>query len=304
MCNSVTVITPFYRGNKFIPQLLGCIEKNVNVVNEKENKHFIVNLLIINDSPDVKVIIPPIKYSFNIKIINQEKNMGIHQARVTGLLNTDAEFVLFLDQDDVILDNFLIDQIENIGTNDIIVANAYIENNNYTMKKLYRSNYEFGKVLNKEFYLKSHNMIVSPGQCLIKRKAIPKEWCINIIKNNGSDDLYLWLLLLSLACKFKINDKCLYIHKYTGDNLSVERDRMATSSCEIGQILSGNVKSAISKRDINVLIKSREFGLKQSHTKGIRKILLYIKNIDIVIPRVIWKILTIMSLWGSRRNNE
>lgn len=38
--------------------------------------------------------------------------------------------------------------------------------------------------------------ITSPGHCLIRKTSIPQLWKENILKNNGSDDLLLWLLML------------------------------------------------------------------------------------------------------------
>ena len=55
---------------------------------------------------------------------------------------------------------------------------------------------------NLTFYLKSHNIIKSPGQCLIKRQCIPVEWQRYIMKTNGADDLFLWILLLEKSYKF------------------------------------------------------------------------------------------------------
>ena len=36
------------------------------------------------------------------------------------------------------------------------------------------------------------------------------------MRTNGSDDLFLWILLFEKSYQFVINDEILYTHKYTG----------------------------------------------------------------------------------------
>ncbi len=52
-------------------------------------------------------------------------------------------------------------------------------------------------------YIFGHNRIVSPGHCMIKKTSIPIEWKQNIMEVNGSDDLFLWILMFSKGSIFK-----------------------------------------------------------------------------------------------------
>ena len=70
-------------------------------------------------------------------------------------------------------------------------------------------------------YIFGHNRIVSPGHCMIKKTSIPIEWKQNIMEVNGSDDLFLWILMFSKGSIFKADSKPVYIHKNTGENLSL-----------------------------------------------------------------------------------
>lgn len=44
-------------------------------------------------------------------------------------------------------------------------------------------------------YLYGTDMIFSPGQCLIRKAVIPRDWCKRRLTVNGCDDFLLWLLM-------------------------------------------------------------------------------------------------------------
>lgn len=291
MKTKIAVITPFYKGNQYVSQLVACIETNTKKLDPEK---YDVELIIVNDSPDVAVQVPEGDYKCKVSVVNHEKNGGIHRARVTGLSNTAADYILFLDQDDVVDDCFLLNQLAAIGQSDVIVANAWIEYAPGKKKKLYGSKYEFNKVKNKEFYLRSHNMIVSPGQCLIKRNSIPSEWCEKIMTNNGSDDLFLWLLMFSENKKFGLNNDILYTHRYTGANLSADGAKMNDSSLTITDIVDVN-NTSLSPRDYKILKRARQFGKDFRNKKGAAKLVCLLSNLDMIVMRAWWKALTVIS---------
>ena len=86
-------------------------------------------------------------------------------------------------------------------------------------------------------YLKAANQIVSPGQALLRKSAIPQAWLDYPMLSNGADDLYLWLLYLARGTKFVINPQKLYTHKQVGDNLSNSLEAMCRSDAEMCSLL-------------------------------------------------------------------
>lgn len=234
----ISVITPFYRGNKYIEQLFCVINKNYQKLRETFSNAKI-ELIIVNDSPEVEIEQPTTKVEFEYKVIKHKKNSGIHQARVTGLSYCTGDYVLFLDQDDVLKDNAIVSQMRTIIKNkaDLVICNAYMEKADGSFYALYSKKTDFNRINDKQFYLKSHNVIKSPGQCLIKTSCIPEEWTQYIMRTNGSDDLFLWILLFEKSYQFVINNEILYTHKYTGENLSESEVKMGTSSLEIVDFL-------------------------------------------------------------------
>jgi len=283
----VTVITPFYKGNCFLKNLSEMVFKNAQNLKakfpESELEH-----IIVNDCPESELDVSLLSAGANTKVINHEKNGGIHAARVTGLKNSDGEIILFLDQDDVITDDAVVSQLEKMGDADVIVSNAYLENADKSLTKLYPTKYRFNKVKKLEIYTKTHNQIVSPGHCLIKRDAIPAEWIDNVMSINGADDLFLWVLMLSKNCRFVLNDEIVYTHKHTGANLSSEGVKMSVSTLEIIDFLKRT--PYVSKKCVSDLERSRKMQIKIAQSGKIKKLLTAAFYPDIILPAVFWKV--------------
>lgn len=285
--SGISVITPLYCGNKYLSGLHRMINNNVESL-RKSNINIPVQFIVVNDSPWEKINEKAQYSSFEYNVVKYPENKGIHGARVSGLSKATGEYILFLDQDDEITDDCLLHHYLNIGDSDIDVGNAWIEQPNSKKKLLYNNNFQFKKVTMIKVYAKSYNQIVSPGQCLIKKTSIPEEWKHFKIKTNGSDDLMLWIILLDRNAKFSISKKPLYIHKYTGNNLSQDSLKMDVSSIE-----ASNYLRKINGMDASVIRsikKSRTFNLLWSKSTGIEKVILIIKNIDNIISRAIWKL--------------
>ena len=165
---------------------------------------------------------------FDIFFYNNHENIGIHGTRVKGLEYSTGNIIFFLDQDDQIEDNYLISQYKALKNNDVVVCNGYQKCGNKKYE-IYESRYHMSKAIKLSTY-RMWNEIVSPGQCLIRKEVIPQYWKNKIIKNNGSDDYFLWILLLCNNCKFVLNNYKLYYHCLTENNFSKNIDKMIESN--------------------------------------------------------------------------
>lgn len=216
----ISVITPFYDGNKYMQDYVSCMEKNKANLEKKGHE---LEVILVNDSP-WKTLVASENDNQYIKVITNEKNSGIHKSRCNGLAEASGDYIMFLDQDDLLEEDGLarlVDSTTN-GT-DIIIANANLEQPDGSKLLWYRTAYHWDLVWNLKTYLEIGIQIISPGQCLIKREAIPDFWKDNIVRVNGADDYYLWLLMMANGKTYTVyKGNPAYIHKYTGQNISAD----------------------------------------------------------------------------------
>lgn len=242
----ISIIIPFFNGNQYINRTLRCIYNSIAYA-----KILKVEVIIVNDSPDVKLVLS--KYNlFNITVISNEVNKGIHYSRVIGIKASKGKYILMLDQDDLITKTALLSQYNKINNFDMIISNGFDENPN-NFGKIYRSPRHQNASLEERYYYYVGCMIVSPGQCLIKKKAIPTEWLESIIKHNGTDDLLLWILMMNNNKKISVNYDETYIHSYTGENVSSNFEAMKESAIETIHYLKHN--GIVSKKYETIFMK-------------------------------------------------
>lgn len=222
----ISVITPFYEGDSYMEKYVASIEKNRKNLDEAGHT---LEVILVNDSPWKKLEALPVNNQY-INVITNAENKGIHYSRVAGLEKASGDFVMFLDQDDLLEDDALVKMCNLLSSNsvDMVIANAKLEQSDGTYLSWYRTDAHWRRVWDLNTYLKVGIQIISPGQCLIKKDAIPQFWKDNLVRENGADDYYLWLLMLATQKKATTIKEPLYIHKYTGANISA--DTSATDS--------------------------------------------------------------------------
>ena len=262
----ISVIIPIYKGKKYIAGLTSIFKNNL----KKLKGDFSLEVIFVNDYPeeDLTLTIDDAKEHFSdgrmeLRCINNTVNCGIHLSRIKGIKESVGEYVFMLDQDDKIREDYLSSQLACIGNADLVVANGITE-----LPAGNRQLYKFGimqETVKSAWFNSVFNCrITSPGQCLIRKTAIPKEWLDNPVKNNGSDDYMLWLMMLSKGVKISLNRKPVYIHCYTGNNTSLDNGLINKSVREVLRI--GRETKSIKKRYIKLIEKRlmHETGEKRS----------------------------------------
>lgn len=222
----ISVITPFYRGNAYMERLVSCIRRAAEAAPALE-----VELILVNDSPGCPIeLSPDWVRGFSVQILDNPQNLGIHGTRLNGLSHARGTFVLFLDQDDVIDPQIFASQYALSEDCDVVLGNGYNEN---AGAPIYASLAHQRAATILRYYYAVGCMIVSPGQCLIRREAIPRAWRERCLRHNGADDLFLWLLMLHDGCRWAFNPQNLYTHVDTGGNLSANLEKMIRSCQEV-----------------------------------------------------------------------
>lgn len=229
---TVSVITPYYYGDKYLKKLCDMIEINHTNASQVVKIEFV----IVNDSPEEKVNMQIMKnYKFEYQIINNEVNSGIQQARINGLKKAKGDYIMFLDQDDEISDNCIISQYSKIKGNDVIISNGYFKKNGKLQPMYHNRNEHRNATILKKY--KYEAQIISPGLCLIKKDAIPQYWCDNILANLGTDDYFLWIIMLYKEKKFTINQEKLFYYNLSDNNYSKNKERMKKSALEACKLI-------------------------------------------------------------------
>ncbi len=232
----ISVITPFYKGNMHMEQLFGCIRRNAAAA-----QGIGIELVLVNDSPDTAIVYDESWVEgFSLQIVNNPVNVGIQRSRINGLKYANGTFVVMLDQDDLLTDTALASQYRFCADADVVVGNGINENRDRT-RPIYHSLAHQRQAAFPRFYYTVGCLIVSPGQCLIRKDKIPSVWKEKCIDCNGSDDYYLWLLMQG-EYRWAVNPAVLYTHVDTGENLSIDIDRMIRSSLEVIDLLKQDNK--------------------------------------------------------------
>lgn len=226
---TVSIIVPIYRGKKYIPDLIVQAERNA------ENSLCKLELLLVNDDPEVPLTEIRHSDSVQICVVNTDRNRGIHGARVRGLAHASGEFVLFLDQDDRIAPDYIRKQMSLIGRAAAVVC-AVSEN----QKSYYHEGRTLKECIQKGSMTQKGNFIITPGQVLLRKAEIPEFWKSNILKHNGADDWFLWLCMLCAGNAFVCNEEILFEHCVHRENASANGYSMLMSMGEVYEKMKEN----------------------------------------------------------------
>lgn len=208
----ISVIIPLFHGEKYISMLLDNLQENIEYVNQ----YFLCSMevIFINDCEDDVSEIDLTTWPMPIRFLSNGKNMGIHYSRIQGVKIAEGKYILFLDQDDHIDKSFIYSQLTKMEEADVIICNGIYRNNRLIIQN------KRERIEDQEHFFPIMNMIISPGQALIKKDMIPYEWTKFILSGNYCDDAFLWLLMKNEGAKFKVNNEVLYYHNESHGNTS------------------------------------------------------------------------------------
>lgn len=229
--NRISVIVPVYHGKQYLPGIISQLEACQTAL---EGSGYAIELLLVNDAPD-EALEEQSSPVFSIVTYNTRKNRGIHGARVYGLRQCHGGYVLFLDQDDRIHPRYFVSQLREIGECDAVVCRLINEK-----KTCYNYDFDFHKAVSRDYMLTVGTAIISPGQVLIRKKAVPEVWKTEIMTHNGADDYLLWLCMLKKDNAFALNDEILFEHIVNHQNASGDSVAMTASEREMVDILKRN----------------------------------------------------------------
>jgi len=218
----ISVIVPIYKGQKHIKRLMEMI-LSWNSLSDR----YSTEIILVNDYPDIPLDISYLQSEGHIqrKIIENLKNIGIHGSRIEGIKHAEGKYILFLDQDDTLMNSYLESQMNCLRDNDAVICGGLWRNG----EKIYSETNPMKEEYSFEEYLDCGYPLVSLGQLLIKKSSIPTEWIENPMIYNGWDDHFLWAVMMAYGVKVAVNEEILYIHEEDGNNASFNWKQMSLS---------------------------------------------------------------------------
>lgn len=226
--STVSIIVPLYQGNKYVPRLIqmaeACKEKAGDIVK--------IELVLSNDDPDEKIDESVCSEAVNVFVMNTMKNRGIQKARIRGFDMGTGEYVVFLDQDDIVYPHYISSQLSQIGSADAVICRAVNGG-----RLFYNHDRSFEEMTSFRHMFSKGNGILSPGQVLMRREAVSRFWKENTLQHNGSDDWLLWLCMLYEGSRFVRNQDILYEHILGGGNCSASAFKMYQSEKEMYEVI-------------------------------------------------------------------
>lgn len=247
---TIDVIVPVYKGKKYIRGII----RQLEACAERMSGDIGIDLVLVNDAPEDGFDEDYISESIDVRTVDTDRNRGIHGARVRGLSFCTGGYVMFLDQDDRIFPGYLESQLSALGGADAVVCRAREDG-----REVYGRAVPFAGTIDREKMICAGNTIVSPGQVLMRRAAVPDAWKRDILENNGADDWFLWICMMQQGCRFVLNEEVLFEHRISGDNRSWDSMEMLRSEDEmLGVIRAGSVLDGVMLRKLEDLIASEQ----------------------------------------------
>ena len=224
----VDILMATYNGEKYLS------EQIESIISQTYTKW---NLLVRDDgsSDNTYAILSEYeKKDSRIRIIKDNKgNLGIVKNFEELLHNSDSEFIMFSDQDDVWKKNKIEIMMKYIGNSDLIISDAVITNENLELQ----CDSLFSVVNSRNGIIKNIIKNTYYGCCMLfKRKVLKKALPIPENKEICHD---LWIGLISekyYKVKF-INEKLLYFRRHSSNMTTINKSKRSIKIKIIGRYL-------------------------------------------------------------------
>lgn len=232
----VSIIVPVYNVEKYIGK---CMESLINQTYKN------IEILIINDgSPDNSIDVVKTFKDERIKIINQ-KNKGVSAARNNGLKHAHGKYIIFVDSDDYLSNDFVEYMLSLVKKNNSDFA---FSTNNY------KNNKETQVSIIKEETISSNNAVADLLSPDITVGCWNKIYNHNFLKDNNllfSTDLFygegLQFIIECSKCAKRVSKTNKKIYYYRKNN-----DSSATTRFNIEKLYNGEKSLLLLKNKIDL----------------------------------------------------
>ena len=203
----ISIVVTYYKKKRFIKKTLNSILK------QSYNKYEIIFVYDDDDKKDLQYLKDLLKPFKIIKLIINNKNLGVAQSRNLAIKYCKGHYIAFIDSDDLWKKNKLSDQynfMKNKPSLFSFTSYDIIDENGRIIKK--RKVY-----LDAEYNRLSKSNSIGLSTVMIDKKLFPK---IIFPHLKTHEDFGLWLKLIRLDIKLNHFDKTLSFWRKTNNSLS------------------------------------------------------------------------------------
>lgn len=227
----IDIIIPTYKPSYFLFETLKSIESQ-SIAFEK----FKVTIILNGDKEpyysNIKSLLEG--FDFNCSIIYTEEK-GVSNARNLGIEKTNYPYIVFLDDDDIISENYLLELFNVAKSNTLAVSNFY----SFT-KNIYNCNSYF-LTFSEHFFvkvgLKRRQIYSTVTGKLIHRNMI-QEKRFNSGFKLGEDALFMFLITSNISFVESTSPNCVYFRRIRSNSaISSKKTKLYYFNSAISQIL-------------------------------------------------------------------
>ncbi len=234
----VSIIIPVYNASKTIEKCLKSIIKQT---------YKNIEIIIINDGSkdnSLEIINKLSKKDKRIIVIDKE-NEGVANTRNLGIKKATGKYIMFIDNDDYIENNYVESFINAIDDNDILIGGyKRIDENGKEILSQSLKNTEWSKYI-----------VLAPWAKLYRKEFLLKN-NIHFLDYKIGEDVYFNLSAYSKTSKIKIIDNKDYIWFYNSKSVSNTKQRGLNKEIDIVFLLNKIIKEIkIKDKYINYFIE-------------------------------------------------
>lgn len=204
--DKISVIIPVYNAEKYL-------ENCINSIFNQNYKNY--EIILVNDGStdnSLSICEKLKKESNKVKIINQ-KNSGVATTRNKGLLEATGDYIIFMDNDDIISEDFFNKFLEENDNDYDIIIGGYVRET-YEGKKIFER-----KLMNDD--VAPYIQLACWGK-LYKASYIKK---FSFLESPIADDFYFNVLAYNSGAKIKVISYIGYHWLYNGESLSNTKNK-------------------------------------------------------------------------------
>jgi|GEM_PF-5946890 len=231
----ISIIIPYYKGEKFIATLLISISQAIeNVIGDFSFEIILVIDSIETEVETIKNLTEEYFFGFinvRIKVLKNTTNMGVAGTRNRAIKESNGDFLHIIDQDDLVKPKFYSKVTALFHQYNFILVNgvACYTNKKYNSHKLYY----FAPLITIKGLL-CDDFIRSPGQVVFSKFLSEKSSFPEPKEYKGADDRFFWI---SLMIQHKNKIKATYIaepeyianiheNNYSNDGVNLKRSAL------------------------------------------------------------------------------